>query len=98
MHPPGKQSAPHLLLFPEKIALRGNIQRVATVNLQISHYFAALGDPFGPHYSVDYILCQLVMLSFGDKGDTEMMKESLEIKIIFVCCAQVNILAMLYYL
>ena len=53
-----------------------------TVNLQISQYFAALRDPLGPHNSVDNILGQLVMLSFGDKRDTDMVKESLKIKII----------------
>ena len=69
-----------------------------TINLQISQYFAALRDPFGPHHSVDYILGQLVMLSFGDKRDTEMFKESLEIKKKILSCEQVNILAMLYHL
>ena len=49
-----------------------------TVNLQISQYFAALRDPLCPHNSVDNILGQLVMLHFGDKRDTDMVKESEE--------------------
>ena len=67
-----------------------------TINLHISQYFTALRDPLCPHNSVDNILGQLVMLSFGDKRDTDMVKEPLKIEIIFLCSAQVNILAMLY--
>ena len=68
-------------------AFEGNIQCEITVDLQISQYFAALRDPLGPHHSVDNILCHLVMLSFGDKRDTDMVKESLKIRILFICCA-----------
>ena len=49
-----------------------------TANLQISQYFAALRDPLCPHNSVDNILGQLVMLRFGDKRDTDNVKESEE--------------------
>ena len=75
--------------FLKKLALAAfgwNIQCEITVNLQISQYFAALRDPLGPHHSVDNILCHLVMLSFGDKRDTNMVKESLKIRILFICC------------